>query len=119
MARPKNAPGSVRTATIGVRVSPAEYERLKAKAAEMGMSPAQWLRRAALDRRLPPAPAAPVNLDTYRELARIGVNLNQAVAKIHDGSAHDIPREIIRHLYETLQQIQAQVMGGGHDRESE
>ena len=50
--RPKGDPSAVRASTIGVRVSAEEYAALRAKADQMGMTPAQWLREAALSRRL-------------------------------------------------------------------
>jgi hypothetical protein len=50
--RPKGDPSAVRASTIGVRVSPSEYAALKDKAVQMGVTPAQWLRQAALSRRL-------------------------------------------------------------------
>ena len=114
MARPKIAADKLRTATIGVRVSPAEYDRLKAKAAAMGMTPAQWLRCAALERQLPPPPAPAVNVETYRELARIGINLNQVVARINAGqAAAEVPRDIAAGLVRLVKEIQRQVLGGG------
>ncbi len=113
MARPKIAADRLRTATIGVRVSPAEYAALKEKATTMGMTPAQWLRAAALARQLPPPPAPPVNLDTYRELGRIGNNLNQVVARINAGDAPaEIPRDIAAGLVRLVKTIQLQVLGG-------
>ena len=45
--RPKGDPSAVRAATIGVRVSAEEYAALRARAEQMGMTPAQWLREAA------------------------------------------------------------------------
>ena len=114
MARPKIDADKLRTATIGVRVSPAEYARLREKAAAMGMTPAQWLRAAALDRQLPPAPAPAVNLDTYRELARIGINLNQVVARINASqAAPEIPPAIAAELLHLVKEIQLQVLGVG------
>ena len=62
MARPKIAAEKLRTATIGVRVSPGEYAALRKKAAEMGLTPAQWLRTAALARRLPAPAAGPTKM---------------------------------------------------------
>lgn len=75
--RPKGDPDAVRKRTIGVRVSPAEHAELAAKASAMGMTPAQWLRHAALSRRLPPPPAPPINVKAYAELSRLAANLNQ------------------------------------------
>ena len=112
MARPKIAPDTLRTTTIGVRVSPAEYDQLRAKASAMGMTPAQWLRCAALDRQLPPPPAPALNLDTYRELARIGVNLNQVVARINAGqAAPEIPPATAAELLHLVKALQLQVLG--------
>ena len=89
--------------------------KLGEKAAAMGMTPAQWLRAAALARRLPPTPVARVNLDTYRELARIGVNLNQAVRELHVGAAAGIPQEVLTGLFQAVLTVQRQVIGGGGD----
>ena len=75
--RPRGAPEAVRVATIGVRVSHAEYAALRAKAELMAMTPAQWLREAALSRRLPSPPVAAINREQYAELARLAANLNQ------------------------------------------
>ena len=68
--RPKGDPAAVRDSTIGVRVSPAEYDALRAKAEQMSMTPAQWLRDAALTRRLPTPPVPAVNREQYAELAK-------------------------------------------------
>lgn len=115
MGRPKISADKLRTATIGVRVSPAEYDQLRTKAAAMGMTPAQWLRSAALDRRLPPPPAPAVNMETYRELSRIGVNLNQVVARINAGAGHQVPAklppEITAELLRLVKTVQLQVLG--------
>ena len=54
--RPRHAPETVRAATIGVRVTPAEYDALRAKAEKRGLMPAQWLRQVASARRLFPLP---------------------------------------------------------------
>lgn len=70
--RPRGDPASLRMLTIGVRVSSAEHEALCVKAAAMQMRPAQWLREAALSRRLPPSPpVAAINREQYAELARL------------------------------------------------
>ena len=53
MARPKGDPANVRGMTIGVRVTDAEYAALREKAETLHITPAQWLRDAALKRRLP------------------------------------------------------------------
>ena len=62
-----------------------------------------------------PPPVARINLDAYRELARIGVNLNQAVRELHAGVAADIPREVIAGLFQAVLTVQRQVIGGSGD----
>jgi hypothetical protein len=84
--RPKGDPAAVRIATIGVRVSASEYELLRQKAAHMRMTPAQWLREAALSRRLPSPPVAAVNREQYVELARLAANLNQLAHLANEGA---------------------------------
>jgi hypothetical protein len=83
--RPRNDPADVRSATIGVRVSASEYAALRAKAAQMHMTPAQWLREATLTRRLPSPPVAAINREQYAELARLAANLNQLGRLANEG----------------------------------
>lgn len=85
--RPKGDPAAVRAVTIGVRVNAAEQEELLRKANDMGMSPAQWLRTAALSRQLPPQPIPKANLAAYRELTRLASNINQIAHAANEGRA--------------------------------
>ena len=102
--RPKAAPESLRDSTIGVRVSAAEYDALRAKSAAMNMTPAQWLREAALSRRLPTPPVPAVNREQYAELARIGANLNQLAHSANIGL--NVAVETV-YLERTIQELQA------------
>ncbi len=85
--RPKGDPSVVRRITIGVRVNAAELEILRIKASHMGMSPAQWMRTAALRRQLPPPPVPEANRAAYAELTRLAVNLNQIARAANEGHA--------------------------------
>jgi len=85
--RPKGDPSAVRRITIGVRVNAAEWETLQRKSSHMGMSPAQWLRTAALSRQLPPAPVPEANREAYGELTRLAVNINQIARAANEGRA--------------------------------
>lgn len=89
--RPKGDPSAVRASTIGVRVSAEEYAALRAKAEQMGMTPAQWLREAALSRRLPSPPVPPINREQYAELARLAANLNQLTRLANEGRPVTLP----------------------------
>lgn len=75
--RPKSEPGTGRLTTVSTRVSESELADLRAKAEQMRMKPADWLRHAALSRRLPSAPVPEINRTQYAELARLASNLNQ------------------------------------------
>lgn len=96
--------------TIGVRVNPAEWEALQLRARHMGMSPAQWLRTAALSRRMPLPPVPEVNRKAYGELARLGVNLNQ-IAKAANAGRTAVPFGLLRELLSQITYLQASLMG--------
>lgn len=81
--RPKADPGTVRQTTVSTRVSDAELTALRAKAAHMGMKPADWLRHAALSRRLPSAPVPELNREQYAKLAHLAANLNQLTKAVN------------------------------------
>jgi hypothetical protein len=109
--RPKGDPAAVRSATIGVRVSASEYERLRAKAAQMYMSPAQWLREAALSRKLPSPPVAAVNREQYAELARLSANLNQLARLANEGRRVTIADGLLVRLSTEARKLRLALLG--------
>ena len=111
--RPKNEPGTVRDLTIGVRVSPAEHAALKAKAEQMSTTPAQWLRQAALSRRLPSPPVPPINREQYAELARLSGNLNQLARLANSGQPVTIPDALLNHLADEVGRLRLALIGAG------
>jgi len=117
MARPKGDPAAVRSLTIGVRVTAAEYALLQEKAATMAMSPAQWLREAALKRRLPSAPAPAINIEEYGKLARLSANLNQLVRAVNEGRPVTIHDNMLRHLMDEVARLRLALLGQGGDGE--
>lgn len=78
-----------RTAWIKLRVTPAEKESIAAKAAAQGQTVTDFIRQRALDYRLR---QTPLEKERVRQLARIGVNLNQLArwVNIHKGRAEMI-----------------------------
>lgn len=115
MARPKGDPANVRGMTIGVRVTAAEYALLQEKAATMAMSPAQWLREAALKRRLPSAPTPAINIAEYGKLARLSANLNQLVRLAHEGRPVTINEDMIRRLMDEVTRLRLALLGQGEE----
>ena len=65
-----------RSAVVPIRLTPEERARLYKAAQRVCVSLSEFVRRAALSRRLPPTPVGEVNRETYRELCRIGNNVN-------------------------------------------
>ncbi|CCD30117.1 auxiliary mobilization protein C [Candidatus Glomeribacter gigasporarum BEG34] len=109
--RPKGDPAALRVMTIGVRVSLDEYAALRQKAAQMSMTPAQWLREAALSRRLPSPPVPPVNRERYAELARLAANLNQIAHRANEGYAVTVADVFLRQLMEEVSRLRLALIG--------
>ncbi|NUZ09009.1 plasmid mobilization protein [Piscinibacter koreensis] len=117
--RPRSAPADLRTATIGVRVSAAEYDALRAKSAAMAMTPAQWLREAALTRRLPAPPVAEINHEQYVELARLAANLNQLTRLANEGERVTVATDLLIELKAEVKRLRFGLIGtatGGDTR---
>ena len=78
-----------RTALVKLRVTPAEKEAITAKADAQGQTVTDFIRQRALDYRLR---QTPLEKEHIRQLARIGVNLNQLArwVNIHKGRAEVI-----------------------------
>jgi hypothetical protein len=109
--RPKNDPNAVRTATIGVRVSEREYAQLREKADQLGISPARWLREAALARRLPPPPVPAINREEYAELARLTGNLNQLARAANEGRAVSVSTPLLESLMAEVKRLRLALIG--------
>jgi len=113
MARPKGDPANVRGTTIGVRVTDAEYAALREKAETLHITPAQWLRDAALKRRLPSPPAPAINIEEYGKLARLSANLNQLVRAVNEGRPVTINEDMLRHLMAEVSRLRLALLGQG------
>ncbi|SEO19898.1 mobilisation protein (MobC) [Duganella sp. CF517] len=109
--RPKGDPADLRAVTIGVRVSAAEYALLRERAASMQMKPAQWLRAAALSRRLPPPPVAAINREQYAELARLAANLNQLTRLANEGERVNVATVLLEQLLAETQCLRLILLG--------
>ena len=116
MARPKGDPANGRGMTIGVRVTDAEYAALREKAEVLHITPAQWLRDAALKRRLPSPPVAAINIAEYGKLAGLSNNLNQLVKLAHEGRAVTINDAMLQHVLDEVTRLRLALLGqGGED----
>ena len=109
--RPKGDPAAVRMLTIGVRVSATEYDALCAKAMVMQMRPAQWLRAAALSRRLPSPPVAAINREQYSELARLSSNLNQLTRLANEGDRVVVADGLLKRMALEARRLRLALLG--------
>lgn len=113
--RPKGPPDAIRATTIGVRVSPSEYALLRLKSESMAMTPAQWLREAALTRRLPSPPVAAINREQYAELGRLAGNLNQLTRLANEGRPVTIADALIQRLTQEVRSLRLALIGAAVD----
>ncbi len=78
-----------RSHRLYIRLSESEYQLIQSKAQQSGINISEFVRRAAFRREIP-QPLPPINLDAYRqlgqiklELYRMGINLNQITKDCH------------------------------------
>ena len=109
--RPKGDPDAVRIHRVNARLSAAELATLTAKAEQMGMTPAQWLREAALTRRLPSPPVPPINREQYAELARLAANLNQLTRLANEGQPVVIAEALLQRLSAEVSRLRLALLG--------
>ena len=81
MARPKVHEESRRAINFTIRLTADEQKRLDKAAEICGKTPAVIVRAKLFKGKFPEAKIARVDLDTYRELKKIGVNINQLTKK--------------------------------------
>ncbi len=91
MSRPKLADQNKRLVQVNIRLTSAENEKVTESATTAGLSPANWIRYKIFIGKNPPARVSPLDVSIYRELKKIGVNLNQATHKLNLG---EFPKEI-------------------------
>jgi hypothetical protein len=85
----------------------------------MNMTPAQWLRAAALSRRLPSAPVAAANREQYAELARLAANLNQLTRLANEGGRVTVADGLLTRMAAEAKRLRLALLGiseGGDDR---
>lgn len=110
--RPAVGKEKIRFKTIGVRVNQKEWDTLNQKAQEMNMSPAQFLRDAALKKRLPSPPAPELNCKAYAHLMHLASNINQLTRSVNSGN-NELKQQYLRifeELKKAISQAQSQLL---------
>ncbi len=70
---------------FSIRLRAAEWQRIIAAAEVCGKAPRALVRERIVTGRFPAAKPSKLNLYTYTELKKIGVNLNQLTRKVNSG----------------------------------
>ncbi len=110
--RPKLSKNLLRTKTLEARVNAIEHEMIKLKAQDAGLSVAEFTRRSVLLKPLPRR-LSKITLATYRELVRIGNNINQLTRATNTAMLRGVrppaDPEQLEQLRKLLQQIGLQL----------
>jgi hypothetical protein len=83
MARPPKGEDDQRSEILRCRMRPAEYLRILREAERSNLSLSEYARHMLLTGTVSVTPAEGPDPETFDQLRRIGVNLNQAVHKLH------------------------------------
>lgn len=83
MGRPRKPAHELRSETVRFTVRPSEYVRIQQRAAAAGESLSDYTRSMVLNGRVVINQTNALDHAAFDQIRRIGVNLNQAVAKFH------------------------------------
>jgi MobC-like protein len=105
MGRPTLQEEEKRIIQVNIRLTKDENDTVLNYAEASGMTPANWIRQKAFTGRFPTIKLSPVNAALYRELHKVGVNLNQAVKQLHAGKLSPAYLSILLGLIKTQKDI--------------
>jgi len=116
MARPAISNDLKRTINFSIRLTGEEQQKLKAAAELCSLSPGALIRHKVFRGKFPQAKTARLELKTYVELKKIGVNLNQLTKLAHTGRIDINLIKILMQLLRQQEVIIAQILF--HDSQS-
>ena len=116
MARPKLSTDNRRSINFTVRLTGDELNRLVRLADQYGKAPGTLMRYKFFNSKFPEPKMAKLDLDTYLELKRIGVNLNQLARKANAGV---LPTGMLGIITKLLKQQETLIKLLLHDRQPE
>lgn len=105
MGRPALQEEDKRIIQVNIRLTKEENDMVCTYAQASAMTPANWIRQKAFSGRFPAIKLSPVNAALYRELHKIGVNLNQAVKQLNAGKLSPAFVTILTALIKTQKDI--------------
>ena len=105
MARPRVKDIDKRTVQVNIRLTESEDAKANAYAQASGMTQANWIRYVAFNGKFPPVKLSTIDAAVYRELRKIGVNLNQITHKINQGNFSEEYIKCHQELEQLLQRL--------------
>ncbi len=103
-----------RTIRFALQLTQEERSQLEQKATEAGINASEYLRAAAFKQQLPQR-TTEIAVDSYRELARIGSNINQMARGVNTAVKMGLPVNInideLENLRQLLWQVHLEVRG--------
>jgi hypothetical protein len=105
MGRPALQEEDKRIIQVNIRLTKEENDMVCNYAQASAMTPANWIRQKAFTGRFPVIKLSPINAALYRELHKIGVNLNQAVKQLNAGKLSPAFVTILSALIKTQKDI--------------
>lgn len=116
MSRPKLAAEHRRSVNFTVLLTEAELKKLESLAKLCGKAPGILLRNKVFKGKFPEPKLAKLDLDSYLELKKIGVNLNQLAKKANAGV---LPVGMLGLIMKLLKQQETIIKLLLYDRQSE
>ncbi len=105
MGRPVLEQERRRVVQVNIRLTIEEYKKVAAYAQSAGLSPANWIRHKVFTGRFPTVKNSSIEAALYRELHRIGVNLNQAVRHLNSRQSSSISQPVLEELLAMQREI--------------
>lgn len=116
MARPQLARESKRSKRLIFRLTESELQKILQFAEICGKSPSELIREKLFNGKFPQAKTAKLDLQTYTELKKIGVNINQLAWKVNSGF---LPFNLLGMLNKLQEQQQLIIVKLTYDSHSE
>jgi hypothetical protein len=102
MARPTLSKDKKRVVQVNIRLTQSECDQVNTFAQSAGLSPANWIRYKIFTGRFPQAKASPLDAAIFRELQRIGINVNQVAHKLNSDEFPSELRPVVQELSDLL-----------------
>jgi hypothetical protein len=101
----RKRPEDIRSAVVPVRFTETERDKILGYAEARRLSLSDFIRTAALSKKLSRPGATAIDRGIYQELARIGNNLNQLVRSVNSRIVHCVERQLLVELQTIVRQL--------------